>query len=128
MKEACIGRDRPFIADDHAAEMAEPREGALDDLPPLVALQLTAVLVRGPLMVGAGGNDRLDASASQPSPQGIAVIAPIGHQARRPFAGASWLSRASNSDGVERPFESDHIIGQSRVVCKDFFGKSSISC
>ena len=55
MKEACIGGDQTFIADDQAAEVAQPREDALDDPPSPVAPQLTAVLVRGPLMVGAGG-------------------------------------------------------------------------
>jgi hypothetical protein len=30
MKEAGIGGDQPFIADDQAAELAEPGEGARD--------------------------------------------------------------------------------------------------
>jgi hypothetical protein len=118
MKEACIGHNQPFIADDQAAEMAEPREGALHDPPPPVAPQLAAVLGRGPLMVGTGGNDRLDASASQSGSQRIAVIAPTGNQALRPFAWASGLSRAPNRDGVERPFEKRHFRrGRRLQVC-----------
>ena len=53
-------------------------------------------------MIGAGGNDWLDAAAGQPGTQGIAVIPPIGNQPLGPFAGASWLAWAADRDGVER--------------------------
>jgi len=47
MKEACIGGDQTFIADDQAAEVAQPREGALDDPPSPVAAIRRAGRLRG---------------------------------------------------------------------------------
>jgi hypothetical protein len=118
MKEAGRGRDQTFIADDQAAAMAEPRDGALDEPPPPVAPQPAAVLGRRPLTVGAGGHAGLDAPAGQPGPQGLAAIAPIGKQARRPCAGASGLAWASNRDRGGRPFaERDCRRGRRLQVC-----------
>jgi hypothetical protein len=83
MKEACVGRDQPFIADDQAAEMAKPREGAFHDPPPSIAPQLPAILMRGVLVVAASRDNRLNTPTGQPSPQRMALIASIRDQSRR---------------------------------------------
>ena len=72
MKEAGIGRAQTLIADDQAADMAKPRECALDDPPPAVAPQLAAILMGRSLVVAARGDDWLDAPTSQAGTQGIA--------------------------------------------------------
>jgi hypothetical protein len=118
MKQAGIGRDQLLIAHHEAPKVAQPGKGPLYDPPAPIPPQFTAILVRGPLMIGAGGNDWLDAAAGQPGTQGIAVIPPIGNQTLGPFAGASWLARAADRDGVERLFEERDFRRGSRLqVC-----------
>jgi hypothetical protein len=118
MEETSIGRGQPLIAHDEAAEMAEPGEGPFNDPPPPIPPQLTPILMGGPLMVAAGRDNRLDAAPGQAGTQRVAVIPSIGDQSLRPFAGASWLARAPNGDGVERPFEEGDFRRGSRLqVC-----------
>jgi hypothetical protein len=89
-----------------------------DDPPAPVAPPLPAVLVRRLLMVAPRRHDRLDASAGQPGPPGMAVIAPIRKQALRPLAGASGLARVPNRHRVKRPFEKRHCRRGRRLhVC-----------
>jgi hypothetical protein len=78
MKEARIGRDQAFIPHDQVAEMAEPRERALDDPPAPIAPQFPAILLRGVLVVATSRDNRLNPATGQSTPQGIAVIPPIG--------------------------------------------------
>jgi hypothetical protein len=118
MKEARIGRDQAFIPYDQATKMAEPRERALDDPPPPISAQLPAVLMRGVLVVAASRDDRLDTPTGQPSPQRIAVIAPIRDQSLGALAGPSRLAGAPNRDRVEGRFKKgDFRRGRRVQVC-----------
>ena len=118
MNEAGRGRDQPRIAHHEAPKVAQPGKGPLDHPPAPIAPQCTTILVRGPLMVGAGGHEWLDAAAGQPGTQGMAVVPPIGHQTLGPCAGASWLAWAAARDGVERLFEERNFRRGSRLqVC-----------
>jgi hypothetical protein len=87
MKEAHVGGDQPLIAHDQTANMAPPRERALDDPPPALAPPLPAILMRGVFVVTPGRDTRVDAAPSQARPQGMAVIPAIGDQPRGPLAG-----------------------------------------
>ena len=105
MKETSIHGNEALIAHDEASKVPEPGEGPLDNPPPPIAPQLAPILVRGPLMVGAGGNDRLDASAGQPGTQGIAVIPPIRDQAVGALPRLAGFARAPDGDRLEGRFE-----------------------
>ena len=75
MKEASIGGDQSLIAHHQTAEMAKPRERALDNPPPAIPPQLPAVLMGRPPMIAAGRDNGLNPPASQAGPHGIAVLA-----------------------------------------------------
>jgi hypothetical protein len=77
----------------------------LHDPSPPVPPQFAPILMGGPCMVTAGGDNRVDAAPGQTRPQGMAVIASIGHQPVGPLARASRLAGASDRDRVERPLE-----------------------
>src|SRR4030095_15955745 len=118
MEEAGIDCDQPFIADDKAPKVPQPRECPFDDPPSPIPPQLAPILMGRALVVAPSRDDWLNAPPGQPSAQGITVIAPIGNQARRPFAWASRLSRASNRDGVERLLNEGDLRRGSRLqVC-----------
>jgi hypothetical protein len=118
MKEASIGRDQAFIPHDQAAETPEPSERALHDPPPPVATQLAAILMRRPLMVGASGDDGLDASTGQPSAQWVTIIASIRNQALGSRARPPRLPWPPDGNGVERLLEErDLRWGRRRQVC-----------
>src|SRR4029450_9135114 len=109
MEEAGIDCDQPFIADDKAPKVPQPRECPFDDPPSPIPPQLAPILMGRALVVAPSRDDWLNAPPGQPSAQGITVIAPIGNQARRPFAWASRLSRASHRDGAERLLNEAHL-------------------
>src|SRR5581483_2024315 len=67
-----------------ATEIAEPGKGALDFPAPLVPPQLAAVLIRLVPSVAAVRHNELDASSSEATTQGIAVVAAVGDDAPRP--------------------------------------------
>jgi hypothetical protein len=118
MKETRIGRDQAFIPHDQVAEMAEPRERALDDPPAPIAPQFPAILMRGVLVVAASRDNRLNPSTGQSSPQGIAVIPPIGDQPLGPLARPPRLPGPPDGDRVERRFEEGNLRWGSRLqVC-----------
>jgi hypothetical protein len=118
MKEACVGRDQPFITDDQAAEMAKPGEGAFHDPPPPIAPQLPPILMGGSLMVAACGNERFDSPPGQARSQGVAIIASIGDQAVGPFARASGFPWPPDGDRLEGLLEERDFRRGCRVqVC-----------
>jgi hypothetical protein len=81
MEEAAVGREQAVIAHRQPPEVAEPPDRALDDPAPAIASQASPILIGGLGVVGAGGNDGLDASVLEEAPDGIAVVAAIGDQA-----------------------------------------------
>jgi hypothetical protein len=118
MKEPGIGRDQPFIAYDEASKVSQPGKGPLHDPSPPIPTQFAPILMGGPYMGTAGGDNRVDAASGQTRPQGIAVIPSIGNQPVGPLARASGLAGASDRDGVERPLEQRDLRRGRRVqVC-----------
>ena len=118
MKEACISGDQPLIAHDQAAEVPQPGECPFDDPPPPIPPQPAPILMRRALVGAPRGDNRVNAAPGQPRPQGITVVAPIGHQPLGPCAWASGLPRPADRDGVEGRFEErDLRRGSRRQVC-----------
>jgi hypothetical protein len=103
------------IAHDKAPKMPEPGEGTLPNPPPPVSPQLPSVLLGRPLVVGAGWDERLEAPTRPACPQGVAVIAAIGHQPFRALAGAPGVPWSPDGNGVEGLFEARDLRRGCRV-------------
>ena len=105
MKKATIGLQQSIITDGPATEVAQPADCPLDDPTAPVPAQSAAVLMRGRLVIGPSRNNGLNAALDQQGSDGMMVLAPVGHQAVGPLAGASRLMRAEDRDGHEGCFE-----------------------
>jgi hypothetical protein len=98
--------------------MAQPGERPLDDPPSPVPPQLAPILMGCALVGSSRGDDRLDAPTGQPGAQGIAVIAPIRHQALGALAGSTRRAGAADGDRVEGLLEEGDFRRGCRVqVC-----------
>src|ERR671930_1014675 len=118
MKKASSGRDQLVVADDEAPKVPEPGERPLPDPPPSIAPQLPPILMGGPRVVPPSRDDRLDASAGQPRPQGVAVIPPSGDPAFGALAGAPRLPWTPDRDGLEGLLKArDRRRGSRLQVC-----------
>jgi hypothetical protein len=118
MKEPGIGRDQPLIAHDEAPKMSHPGKGPFDNPSPSIAAQLPTVLMGRPLVAAPRRDNRLNASPDQSSPQGIAVIPPIGDQPLGPLTWPPRLPGPPDSNRVERLFEESNLRRGRRVqVC-----------
>jgi hypothetical protein len=118
MKEAGIVYDQPLITDDEAPKVPQPCERVLHNPPPPLAAQFAPILVRGPLVVGTGGNDGLNTRPGQPSAQGIAVITSIRDQAVGALPRPAGFAGAPDGDRVEGRFEERDFRRGSRLqVC-----------
>src|SRR5689334_1042207 len=89
MHQGRVDLRRPLIAHDQPPEVVQPRVGALDNPAPAIAAQAAPILMRGPTVVGAGGNNGLNAPSGQGGSDGIAIVAAIGNQPDRPAAGTA---------------------------------------
>lgn len=69
-----------FVAYDEAAEVVQPRVGALDDVAAAKASELTSILMRRLCVVASLRNDRLDVAADKQGTRGVAVIATVGER------------------------------------------------
>jgi hypothetical protein len=81
MHEASKDRVVAFIAHDQTAKMPEPGNRPLHNPAAAVTSQPASILMCCSPVVGASWDDRLDALLHELLAQGIAVIAPIQHQA-----------------------------------------------
>lgn len=80
MNECSENRRRPFIPYNQATKVLQPRIGALDNPPVLVASQLAPILVCRDRAVGAGRDDRFNAPLDQLGEDRVAVVGPITDQ------------------------------------------------
>src|SRR3990172_5145052 len=94
-------------------EVVEPGEGALDFPAPPIAPQLAAVLVRLVLFIPAVRHNQLDAAASQPPPQRIAVVAAIGDDSLRSHPRPS-AAGAGDPHGGQRGLGQGRLVGRGR--------------
>jgi hypothetical protein len=118
MKEPGIGRHEALIADDQAAKVPQPGEGAFHDPSPSIPPQFSAILMGRPLVVPSRWDDGLNTPPGQAGTQRIAVISPIGNQSLGPLAGPTGFAGAADGDGVERRFKDGDLRRGSRLqVC-----------
>src|SRR3990172_8148634 len=94
-------------------EVVEPGEGALDFPAPPIAPQLAAVLVRLVSFIPAVRHNQLDAAASQPPPQRIAVVAAIGDDSLRSHPRPS-APAAGDPHGGQRGLGQGHLVRRGR--------------
>src|SRR5690606_14710795 len=96
MNEAGKCLDQAFISHDQAAKVLKPSVGSLDNPSLFVASKLSAILVRGLLVVSPCRNNRLDPAFGQSITQRVGVISSIHDQPIRVLAGPTALSRSAN--------------------------------
>ena len=80
MKEGLVNRKRAVVAHHQTAEVAEPREGAFHDPPPLIATQRPPVLGRGFASILEMRGDQLDVVLAQLPAQRVAIVAAISDE------------------------------------------------
>jgi hypothetical protein len=118
VKETSIGGNQALIPHAQSAEVAEPRERALDDPPAPIAPQLPAILMRRLRVVPSRRDDRLNAPTGQPGPQRIAIIAAVRDQTFRSLAGAAGFPWPADGDRVKGRCETgDFRRGRRVQVC-----------
>src|ERR1700761_6396261 len=83
------------VANQQAAEVSKPGEGALDLPAFAVTSQLPAVVERRLFAAFAMGHDQQDASFEQTPAQGIAVVTPVGNHAQ---GSVSWTPRLCGTE------------------------------
>ena len=105
MAETCRGRDQPLVAHDEAPNVSQPGKGPFHEPPAAVAAQFTPVLRGGMFVVAPGGDHGRDPPPGQASPKGVAVRAPIRHQALGALARAAGCAGAADRDRLEGLFE-----------------------
>jgi len=80
MKESPINRQRAIVTSGQSPVVAQPSEGALDDPPPLVAPQRSAILCRRLALTLAMLNDRFNPATTQLLAHSVAIGASVhGH-------------------------------------------------
>src|SRR5689334_6499278 len=99
MNQSGVDCHRPFVTDDQAAEVIQPRVGALDNPSSAITTQAAPILMRGPTVTGAGGNDGLDAPGIQGGPHRIAIVAAVGNQPVRSLTRTPGTMRTGDAHG-----------------------------
>jgi hypothetical protein len=87
MAEGTIHKQTALVAHGQSTEVSQPGKSPLDLPASSIAPQFSSVLRRRLDAVVTMRADQFDASASQPGPQWVAVVTPIGNQSLRPTLG-----------------------------------------
>src|SRR6266446_2065105 len=83
MKERAVDRERAVVANHQMAEVAEPREGALDFPASSITSQCSSILGHRLASIPTMRRDQFDPARRQPCSQRVAVVTTIGDQAQR---------------------------------------------
>ena len=102
MKKRFVDGDRAIVANDQAAEVAEPRNGAFHLPAPPVAAQGSAILGVRFAAIPAMRGDQLDALRRQPLAQRITVVGAVRNGALRFLPGLSAAMPPGHADRCER--------------------------
>jgi hypothetical protein len=101
MKEACIGGDQTFVADDEASTVPHPGQRPVDDPSSAITAQRPPLLMGRLLGVPPRRDERCNPPLSQAGAQGVAGIAAIRKQALGSLAGPSRCARAADRERLE---------------------------
>src|SRR5260370_27355670 len=104
MKECTVNRERAVIANHQMAEVAEPREGALDFPAPSITSQCSSILGHQLASIPTMRRDQFDPALRQPLSQRVTVVTTIGDQAERFLPRPPGMGSAAYADGRERRF------------------------
>jgi hypothetical protein len=115
MKECAVNRERAVVANHQMAEVAEPREGALDFPAPAVASQRSAVLGQWFLSITAMRRNQFDPALRQPRSQRVAVVTAIGDQAQWFLPRSPRAGSAAYADARERRFRAPRFVRGRRT-------------
>ena len=107
MEKSFIHLKMIVMADQQAAEVAQPGKGALDIPAFAVAPQFSAVVERGFLAALAMRHDQQNPALQQTPTQAVAVVAPVGNQAQGPVA--QTPARLADRNPLERAFGQGHF-------------------
>src|ERR1700675_3156373 len=115
MKECVVNRERAIVANHQMAEVAEPREGALDFPAPAVASQRSSVLGHRFAAIPAMRRDQFDPARRQPFPQRVTVVTAIRNQAQRLLPRSPRTGSAAYVDRRERCFREPRFVRGRRT-------------
>src|SRR5918995_2096492 len=104
-----------LVAGDQPPEVLQPRVRALDNPAPLVAPQLSSVLMRRLPVVAPLRDDRLDLALDQKRPRWVAVVAAVGNEPLRLMRSATLAAPPRHFNAVERAFEELDLRRGSRL-------------
>src|SRR5229473_758832 len=115
MKECAVNRERVVITNYQMAEVAEPREGALDFPAPAVASQRSSVLGHRFASIPTMRRDQFDPALRQPRSQRVTVVTTISDQAQRLLPRPPRVGSAAYADGRERRFREPRFVRGCRT-------------
>ena len=115
MKKSFVDDNRAIVANDQAAIIAEPSEGAFYLPAPPVAAQRSAILGGRLAAIPAMRNDQFNASRGQLRAQRIAVKGTIGNYPPHFLTGPSAAMLPGHADRRERFFREPDFVGGRRV-------------
>lgn len=115
MKECRVNRERAVITNHQMAEVAEPREGALDFPALAVAPQRPSVLGHRFASIPAMRCDQFDPARLQSLSQRVAVVSTVGDQAQRFLPRPPRVGSAAYPDRCERRFREPRFVRGCRT-------------
>jgi hypothetical protein len=126
MKECAVNRKRAVITNHQMAEVAEPREGALDFPASAVTSQRSSVLGHRFVSITAMRCDQFDPARLQSLSQRVAVVSTVGNQAQRFLPRSPRVGSAAYADRRERRFREPRfvrgcrtkVLSQRKTICR----------
>src|SRR6267378_740506 len=115
MKECAVNRKRAVITNHQRAEVAEPREGALDFPASAVTSQRSSVLGHRFASITAMRCDQFDPARLQSLSQRVAVVSTVGNQAQRFLPRPPRVGSAAYADRRERRFREPRFVRGCRT-------------
>ena len=104
MKERAVDRERAVVANHQMAEVAEPREGALDFPASSITSQCSSILGHRLASIPTMRCDQFDPALRQPRSQRVTVVTTISDQAQRLLPRPPRVGSTTYADGRERRF------------------------
>jgi len=100
---------RALITHDQTPEIVQPGVGTLHNPPATITAQAAPILMGGPTVVRAGGNEGLNAAGVQGGSDRIAIIPPVSNQPVWPLAGTPGPMGARNVNRGQGGLQQGHL-------------------
>src|SRR6266581_1844151 len=115
MKECAVNRERAVVATHQMAEVAEPREGALDFPASSITSQCSSILGHRLASIPTMRRDQFDPARRQPCSQRVTVVTTISDQAQRFLPRPPRVGSAAYVDRRERRFREPRFVRGCRT-------------